>query len=145
MKHHTTGRPLGRAGPAARARRWAVTTMIVLLSLLCGGTAPAAAGAASHTAAPSRLAAPDLPPATTDTRERTLRDGEVPYPPPHFVRGRAHTTPAPLRATAARARSDTADPADTRTARRPTGPRPAAAAPARPGAQLLLLHCVSRS
>ncbi|QDQ09539.1 hypothetical protein [Streptomyces spectabilis] len=146
MRHHTTNRPAGRAGPAARTRRWAATTVIVLLSLLWGGgAAPAVAAAAPDTAAPSRLAAPEPPPATAETRERTLRDGEVPHPPPHFVRGRAHTAPAPLRVTAARARSHTADPADARAARGPTGPRPDAATPARSGAQLLLLHCVSRS
>ncbi|GGV09275.1 hypothetical protein GCM10010245_17580 [Streptomyces spectabilis] len=119
--------------------------MIVLLSLLWGGAAPAVAGAAPDAAAPSSLAAPGPPPAAMETRERTLRDGEVPHPPPHFVRGRAHTAQAPLRAAAARARSATADPADARAARGPTGPRPDAATPARSGAQLLLLHCVSRS
>ncbi|MEW2527454.1 hypothetical protein [Streptomyces sp. NPDC047071] len=156
MKPLSTDRPDGRPcpvrarrrirpGPAARARHWAVTTVIVLLSLLCGGAAPAVAGTAPDAAAPSRLAAPQPPPATMDTRERTLRDSEVPHPPSHFVRGRAHPTPAHARAAAPQARPDAADPADARTARNPSGPRPGAPVPARPGAQLLVLHCVSRS
>ncbi|MFI8933711.1 hypothetical protein ACIG3E_39340 [Streptomyces sp. NPDC053474] len=156
MKHLSTDRPDGRAapvrarqrirpGPAARARHWAVTTVIVLLSLLCGGAAPAVVGAAPDAAAPSRLVAPQPPPVSMDTRERTLRDSEVPHPPPHFVRGRAHTTPAHARAAIPQARPDAADPADTHPARNPTGPRPGAPVPARSGAQLLVLHCVSRS
>lgn len=158
MKPPTTHRPdrrPGRAGrcpgPAPRARHRAVTTLLVLLSLLCGGMAPAVAAAPGPAAAPVGPVTPvtpalgpaEAPPPTADTRERTARDGEVHHPPCHFARAHDSRTSS---AYGRRGRDRAHPPAPhartgTDTAPGPAGPERAR----RTGVQLLLLYCVARS
>ncbi|GHE40723.1 hypothetical protein GCM10018785_07790 [Streptomyces longispororuber] len=163
MKPPTTDRPDRRPGrgdrrpdPAPRARHWAVTTLVVLLSLLCGGMAPAAAapGPAATPATPVAPLTPvvpvtpglgpaEAPPPTADTRERTARDGEVHHPPCHFARAHDSRTSS---AYGRRGRDRAHSPAPhartgTDTAPGPAGPERAL----RTGVQLLLLYCVARS
>ncbi|MGA4843784.1 hypothetical protein [Streptomyces sp. G45] len=135
-------------GTSVRPRRWAATVgiaLLCLLSLLCGSTGAATTPATPRAAAtPPALAAPEPPAATAETRDRALADGETHQPPPQHARGRTHSPSERHTSAATRARPAPGEPS-ARTPPGPRGPRPAAARPTRPGAEVLVLHCVARS